>query len=165
MCAPNPDWFATGSVSFELIKVLPAALISLVLGYVAFLVQRHQANVATAKLNLDLFDRRYKIFEATWSELSNAVQNESAQMSNSSFTNLFPTAEFLFGKEIRAYMQEVSKNCTNLWMIQQKTRTNQNIVPQNLINDQTDLTNWFFKQASDDCRGRFGPYLDFSKWR
>lgn len=165
MCAPNPDWFSNGSVSFEFIKGLPAALITLGLGYVALRVQRHQANVATAKLNLDLFERRYKIFEATWSELSNAIQNESVQMSNSSFTNLFPSAEFLFGKEIRAYMEEISKKCTDLWTIQQKTRANQNIVPQDLINKQTDLLNWFVKQASEDCRGRFGPYLDFSKWR
>lgn len=165
MCALNPDWFTTGSVSFELIKGLPAALISLVLGSVALLVQRHQANVATAKLNLDLFERRYKIFETTWAELSSAVQNESVQISNPSFTNLFPSAEFLFGREIRAYMEEISKKCTNLWTIQQRTRANQNIVPQDLINEQTDLLNWFAKQASEGCCSRFGTYLNFSTWR
>ncbi|WP_152528785.1 hypothetical protein [Rhodoferax saidenbachensis] len=165
MCIPATDWFVNGSVSFELIKGLPAALIALGLGFVATRIQQQQAKVATAKLNLDLFERRYKLFEATWHELSQAVQREHIAISNPEFTNLFPSAQFLFGMEIRDYMDEISKNCTKLWLIQERTRANQNIVPQELITAQTDLLKWFAKQAMEDCRARFGPYLDFSKWK
>lgn len=168
MCTPSPDWFTSGSLSFELMKGLPAVvvtgLITAVLGYLAIQIQKDQWRVSRAKLSLDLFDKRYKIFEATWTELSQAIQRGPVGVSNPNFTNLLPQAQFLFGLEIRNYMSEIASKTTELWMIQKKIEANQNILPPDLSQRNTELMEWFSKHAIDECRARFGPYLDFSKW-
>jgi len=158
------DWFAPGSLSFEIVKGLPVVFVTLVIGGIAAYIAWHQWRVARAKLNLDLFDKRYKIFEATWTELSQAIQQPAKMISNPNFTNLFPQAQFLFGLEILNYMQEVAAKTTELWVMQKKIEANQNVLPANLIQRDQELLEWFSKHAMDECRARFGPYLDFSKW-
>jgi hypothetical protein len=169
MCIADPDWLTPGSVSFELIKGLPAGvitgMITSVLGYIAIQIQKEQVRVARAKLNLDLFEKRYKIFEATWSELSLAIQKGPEGPSNPNFTNLFPQAQFLFGSEIREYMLEISINITKLWVIRQQTKASGNIMSTENTQTELELSSWFEVHAKDECRSRFGRYLDFSNWR
>ena len=162
---PTLGWFETGSISFEWAKAAPTIFFTVVLGVVAAYVAVHQWRVAKAKLNLDLFDRRYAIFEATWTELSQSIQTQNVRITNPAFTNLLPKAQFLFGPEIRDYMLEVSNQIGQLWVIQQKVKANNNIIPQDMISKDQDLTKWLADHAMTECRARFAPYLDFRNWR
>jgi hypothetical protein len=58
-----------GTTCFEFFKLAPTALIALIVAGITF----GQWRVARAKLKLDLFDRRYKIFHQTWAALSGTV--------------------------------------------------------------------------------------------
>lgn len=158
------DWFAPGSLSFEIVKGLPVAFVTLVIGGIAAYIAWHQWRVARAKLNLDLFEKRYEIFEATWSELSKALQTGPQGPSNPNFTNLFPQAQFLFGTEIREYMFEISSKMTKLWMMQQQTKASGNVMSAENTQRELELSVWFEVHAKDECRSRFGRYLDFSNW-
>ena len=162
---PTPGWLESGSISFEWAKSAPTIFFTFIVGIVAGYIAYHHWRVAKAKLNLDLFEKRYAIFEATWTELSKAVQQGAPHISNSAFTNLFPKAEFLFGPEIREYMSEVSNRVTELWTIEQKVKANSQIMPADVIGRDAELLTWFSKHAMTECRARFGPYLDFKSWR
>ncbi len=160
-----PGWFQEGSISFEWAKSAPTTLVALVIGCLAGYIAYNQWRVAKAKLNLDLFERRYAVFEATWTELSQAIQAHEVRMTNPDFTNLLPKAQFLFGPEIREYMFEVSSKIGELWIIQRKTKANNSVVPADQIDKDIELLNWLSKHAMEDCRARFAPYLDFQRWR
>ena len=53
----------SSSIAFELLKGLPAAFVALVIGGVAAGVAWRQMRIAQAKLKLDLFDKRYRLYE------------------------------------------------------------------------------------------------------
>jgi hypothetical protein len=107
--ASTPIW---DTIWPELIKGLPAALVALVIGAIAACIAYRQYRVARDKFRLDLFDRRYAIFLATWRELSRVVTDGPPQQAFSEFQNHVPQARFLFGPEIEAYLQELMKNLT-----------------------------------------------------
>ena len=140
-------------------KVLPTFFVAVAVAIIAW----RQYSLARAKLNLDLYERRYKIFEATWSFLSNPDLSRPLGMSPE-FTNLFPQARFLFGVEIEEYMKKASNMKTQLSMIDMRTRAHNNFMSPEDIEAHTEISNYFFNEASVGCRTVFGKYLDFSKW-
>lgn len=156
---------AVGSICFEVIKGLPAAGVALVIGVIAAGIAYRQYLVARAKLNLDLFERRYAIFEATWGYLSSAVQGPSSSAFSSPFDNLIPQASFLFGKEMEDYLREASSKMRELRMIEMKAKARGDVIPPEDINRETELNNWFLEEARTGARKRFGKFLDFEKWR
>lgn len=162
----TPGWFENGSLSFELVKGLPAAFVALVVAGIAGLIAWRQVQIARGKLNLDLFDQRLAIFEATWSFLSKVVNGGELDLRDGGeFTNLLPKAQFLFGLEIREYMSEASSRRGDLWVIQEEWKADRSPKEQKQIDQRRELMNWFGEQASSGCRAKFSPYLDFSQWR
>ena len=159
------EWTVSGNICFELVKGLPAAFVALVIGGIAAWLAYQQWKVARAKFTLDLFDKRYKIFEATWGELSKFATTGIERPSNAEFTNLMPQAQFLFGSEIRDYMTEISKKGIEIWTIDQTTKASANVMKQEDTARYYEISNWLGQEAIDGCRAKFGKYLDFSAWR
>lgn len=154
------DWFVAGSLSFEMLKGLPAAVITLVIGTIAAYIAWQQWRVSQAKLNLDLFQRRLEIFELTWGALSRAHLHVRDPEKDLQFSNRRPEARFLFGVEVADYMSEIVKKQITLDMLlkisQRSGADDQQILA---------LTQWFGDHAQENCKRVFGAYLDFSKWR
>ena len=74
-----------------------------------------QWKVAHDKLRLDLFDRRYKVYEATRKFLAVIIQR--AAFDNSQLFEFYAgtsDAEFLFGSEVVAYLAEIRKRAINM---------------------------------------------------
>ena len=156
-------WFIPGSLSFEMAKGLPATLITLIIGLIAAGIAFQQWRVAQAKLKLDLFNKRYEIFEAVWWELSRPVVDPPLEAGNANFTNLLPQAEFLFGQEIRTYMSHISSQSIRLWVLLQK----QAQPPQLTQSDQYELLElyaWFEREAKEGVRAKFAKYMSFDNW-
>jgi hypothetical protein len=114
-------WFLDRIVSI-IIASLPLFL-SAAVGVVALL----QWRVARNKLRLDLFDRRYKVFEATRGFLSLIVQNagfesadddELTKVENAGALGRFKLAtsdaEFLFGSDVVGWLAEVRRRAAHL---------------------------------------------------
>jgi len=123
-----------------------------------------QRKVSEAKLNLDLFEERYALFEKVWGFLSTGPnQSESINASlRPEFTNLIPRAQFLFGSEIADFMRDASKRRIDLAVAHvQLTSGN---MPPDLPQKIAEMETWFHTEASN-CFKRFAPYLDFSVWK
>lgn len=63
------DCGAPREVGADFDSRLPTAFVALVIGLVAAAIAAPQAQVASAKLKLDLFDKRLKVFGAVWASL------------------------------------------------------------------------------------------------
>lgn len=164
--AIDPTFCAPGTVCIELIKGAPTALVALIIGLIAAGIAYRQYQVTRAKLNLDLFERRFAIFQKTWEYLSSAVlEAPPASGFSTPFDNLIPQASFLFGKEIEEYMRTASKNMTDLWFIDRRTAANGDVMLPADIARHTELSSWFLEEGSQGVKKIFGEYLDFGKWR
>src|SRR5262245_31515290 len=96
----------SGTICFELLKCAPTALVSLAIGAVAGLIAREQWLVARAKLNLDLFEQRYALYEL----LCNCLQMIISKPNTEALGDLFKSTDkfyFLFGAEIGDFIVDV----------------------------------------------------------
>jgi hypothetical protein len=146
-------------------KGLPAAFVALVIGGVAAYIAWRQYKAAHAKIKLDLFDKRYAIFEAAWAFLSEPIQSELQGGPRSPFTNMIPRAGFLFGSEVEAYLNEALTNWTELWAIREKAKARGNVIAPEDVTRNTELLNWFHTEASQGLKKVCAPYLDFQNWK
>jgi hypothetical protein len=146
-------------------KALPTALVALAVGVLAAYIAWQQHRTARAKLKLDLFEKRYAIFESTWAFLSKAVQAGAGDSPLTGFDVLIPQASFLFGRNVEAYMREASAKHRDLWFIEDRARRNSCVTSEADIASQTALLTWFADQADTGVKDVFRPYLDFENWR
>jgi len=155
------------SIWLDLARGLPAAFVALVIGGIAAYIAWRQYETAQAKLKLDLFEKRYTLFEATWEFLSNQRTTEVGSESNMlvSFNNVIPKARFLFGSDIEAYLRDASSKHIELRTIASKTKANGGIMVPEDIERNTELLRWFGTEASEGAKARFNPYLGFEKWK
>jgi len=159
-----------GTLCFQVAQGIPAGLIALVVGIAGAYIALRQYKTARAKLKLDLFDRRYEIFMATWAHLSSIVQNGPEPKGGESsafeilkkFRNNIPQASFLFGNDIEIYLDEIHEKQMEAWELRMKYDTSS--LTQREIVRKTELTNWFLDE-SRDAKERFRPYLDLRSWQ
>ncbi|MBB3637143.1 hypothetical protein [Variovorax atrisoli] len=151
------------TVAPDLIKGLPAAFVALVIGGVAGLIAWRQYRVARAKLNLDLFEQRYQLFELIWTYVS--AKGEPSKSLEEAYGNAVHKASFIFGEEIGTYM---TANITKRYQLLTAVRTLR----------ETPFEAPERKKAEQDCaalhqywldelgklRERFSPYMDFAEW-
>jgi hypothetical protein len=158
-----------GSLCLELAKGAPAAFVALVIGLVAAGIAWRQHAVAQTKLKLDLFDRRYQVFERAWKFLSEVVQTGPGDglgdYASEEFTDVIPQAGFLFGGEIQDYLHRVMQKRKELWAIRSRIKSNRCVTPLEDIERQQDLMIWFYEQAVTGVRSKFAPYLDLQELR
>lgn len=158
------DW---SKVSFELVKGLPAAFVTLIIGLIAGGIAFRQYAVAKAKLKLDLFEKRYAIFHQTWAILSEAATKDTREKNYgfaTPFNNFLPEAAFLFGKPIERYLDEASRKWIELRALEAE-RDGAGIERAANIAKESVLKGWFFEQASRGAKTQFGRYLDFENWK
>jgi hypothetical protein len=154
-----------GTICFEMMKGIPAAFVTLMIGGIAGAITWRQYRVAQAKLKLDLFERRFKIFHQTWVVVSDTAirgtQNDEHQGMFAPLNNFGPEAAFLFGKDIEQYIDEIGSKWLELHRIQKPSNPN---AAQEAFREK-ELTDWFFEQGKSGVKARFSPYLDFSNWK
>jgi hypothetical protein len=137
--------------------------VAVVIAMFALLVSVFSAYVSIKKLRLDLFDRRYKIFEETWGALSTASVNIEGQLPKR-LDNLLPMARFLLPKELYSYVAEVNSKLGVLYVIAIETQRNHYRLPPNRVEEHHELMQWLATEAQAGCNDRFAPYLDFARW-
>jgi len=108
----------------EILKVMPTFIVGCIAAHISWQqskTAKEQSQIAKAKLNLDLFNRRLAIFEETWSAASSVMRSNEPVPPPVSMTNLYPEAYFLFGSDVEEYMKELAKKMTELSIIRQIT--------------------------------------------
>ena len=155
------------SIEADLIRGLPTAFVALVVGMIAAGIAWRQYRVARTKLKLDLFDKRYAIFEETWSILSSVTLNGTTATQNrrmvTPFNNLIPKSGFLFGGDVEDYLNDAAERWAKLWSLELPRQTKP------LSPDETrtaeELRKWFRQEASEGAKKVFGRYLSFDGWK
>jgi len=155
-----------------MMKGVPAAFVTLIIGSIAGAITFRQYQVAKAKLKLDLFDKRYTIFNKAWLAMSNAatlpatlrlaVPKDDELITP--FNLLLPEAVFLFGKEIEDYLNELSKHFTQLHRGAKYLPISAEDEAQNAALMQASQT-YFIEQVRQGAKARFGVYLGFDNWK
>lgn len=108
-----------GTICFEWMKGMPAAVIAVAGVAITAIIAYRQYAVAKAKLKLDLFDKRYAIFQEIWEILSGVAIQGTQEFKKKNglytpFNNLRPKTRFLFGSAIADYVDELATNWTEL---------------------------------------------------
>jgi hypothetical protein len=159
-------WFVPGSLSFEIAKGIPAAVITAVVGLFVAGITLRQYNVARAKLNLDLFNERYALFELLWGFLSARVGDiDKAGAITTKLQNSVPKFYFLFGAKVGDFVNSALSRA-----IVQDTEYSVSHHPYNneaaakAATSLSESYKWFLNEANK-VRDRFAPYLDFESWR
>jgi hypothetical protein len=73
-----------------------------------------QRRIASARLRLDLFDRRYKVFDAARNFLAGSFQHGFLNPGLTSFNLATSDAEFLFGSDVVDWLADVRKRAVEL---------------------------------------------------
>lgn len=149
----------------ESLKMLLPAIIAFAGVFITGVIAYRQYLVQRAKLNLDLFEQRYAIFELTWGLLSSTPNGQHKPIPIFEFSNLIPKAAFLFGPKIETYMRTASHKMTELQIIYQVALNSNPIMPSENLEKLTALEQWFYSEASVGVKSVFGEYLDFKNWK
>lgn len=153
--ASASHWIDPGTIGFELLKGLPAALVALVIGTIAAWVAWQQLKVGRAKLNLDLFEQRYALFELLWAFVSARTQGtRDVEASANALHNALPKFYFLFGREVGDYVASV---------LAHRSGGDEAVTP-NRSPRPGDQARWLDEEANR-LHDRFAPYFDFQHWR
>ncbi len=96
-------WYAQGALSI---------LIAAGVGYVAY----QQWRTARAKVNLDLFDCRFRVFDQVRKVLGSVLLNGGASQEELTefYRNTLET-DFIFHPAIREYLKEIERRADKLW--------------------------------------------------
>jgi hypothetical protein len=148
-----------------LISIL-GPIATLIVGCGVFFIAWQQWQVAHAKLRLDLFDRRYTVFDATRKFL--AVILQKATFEDSQLFEFYAgtsDAEFLFGPEVVDYLAQIRKRALDM-------RTHQKVYNPLPVGDERsrhvqaehDQLLWLGEQITAMTK-TFTPYLGFSHIR
>lgn len=126
---------------------------------------RQAKEVATAKLNLDLFERRMAIFEHAWSVIGYAAVGEPYDFAKlGMLQNKLHEAGFLFGSDIEEYLLDLRSNAIEEQQLLIRINKEGPYVDQSVRDQHNKLKEWFLNE-SKEIRTPFLPYMSFEKWR
>jgi hypothetical protein len=141
-------------------------LSTVVVGLVVAYITWQQWKLAHNQLRLDLFDRRYRVFEAARQFLA-AIQAESTFGNDtlSEFDKVGGEAAFLFGADIVAYLSAIRDKAINM-RLQQRLYEPMADGPERVkhIQAERDELGWLCSQITL-MPSQFAPYLSFAQIR
>lgn len=134
-------------------------IVGLIAAYIAWL----QWKLAHNKLRLDLFDRRYKVYDATRRFLI-AIDSE-ADFSNTqlfNFTAETSDAIFLFNSDVIDYLELIKNRSIEMRLKEKNSISMQDGNERSrLIEENAELLLWLSEEIKN-MKSVFSPYLDFS---
>jgi hypothetical protein len=87
------------------VQAIALIIISVLGSWIAY----KQVKIASAKLNLDLYDRRFAVFQAVREYLVDVVFGDLSQTSSNKFHLGTADAVFLFDERIALYIEDIGK--------------------------------------------------------
>ena len=135
-------------------------IVAALVGYVAY----RQWKTAHARLRLDLFDRRYRIYEAYWKRFSDIVrEGEVKKLIEPEFNRARQEADFFFGDDVVSRLEEFDRHATNLWRLEKEregpiTQDKKKEIAREISDD----LKWKFDEFKN-TRDIFNKYMRFSE--
>jgi len=145
---------------FKIIESFLVPCIAFIALYIAY--QQYLTN--KLKLRLDLYEKRFKIFECLMKLLANIFQN--ANVSNENLNKFYANtneSEFIFDQDISKYIDEIRNKALRLQFLHKRIETLPVGTERNkLVEEDSELINWFVDQFNVS-RELFFKYLSFKK--
>ena len=175
VASQSVDLWTPGSLTFELLKGVPAAFVALVIGLIAAGIAYRQSQIAHAKLKLDLFERRYELytllrdFLAGGMEVPDPHNGPEVRRFNElriKFFDAVPQAYFLFGREIGEFFELTGQKAGEHNAAWKRLHQLQADAPNRQETEQTvlDAEEWARAERAGLMK-RFGEYMSFEQWR
>ena len=101
------------------------AITTLIIGIFAGYIAWRQWRTSQDRLALDLFERRFQVFQELTRTIAAAFQKANVQISDpASFDAATEKARYLFGAEVHAYLKQVRPKLINIHAIETCTPGN-----------------------------------------
>lgn len=146
----------------EIVKILSAVLTPLVAVFVSYIAwQQHRTN--KEKLKLDLFDKRFDVYDATKKYLSKITAE--GNVSNDDLADFLIATNksyFLFGQDIEKYLNELYLKGVDLNYTQKQIRSGRLIDEANtkVVEKDHETFTWLTDQLTKS-KSVFGKYMRF----
>ncbi len=153
--------FKTVDVNQKILENLPLTIIGLTTAYVAYRQYVNDKN----KIKLELYKKRYKIYEIIQKLLSKIMQNNSIETIDIlQFNRGTKETKFLFQKDIENYITLIYKKTNRFEYLskQIESSSTSDDKKNEYLNEQEEITIWFGNQFEESTM-LFKKYLDFSE--
>ncbi len=150
----------------QIAQALGVPLFALVVAMFGAWIAWHQMVIARVKLQHDLYDRRYRVFDAARRFLAEiVVHRNTTDEALRAFTIGTGDAAFLFDNGTSAYLEELRRRAATLQVLNRETDSMP--VGQQRTNASNKISEHFtwFVQQLDGLVDRFKPYLKLEKCR
>ena len=139
----------------DLSKALLTPVIAIVAAYVAW----QQLNTNRRKLKLDLFDRRYTVFEKI-GEFIGSILTSGRVKEGAEIQFLVDTKAvgFLFGDDISQFVSEIYRKAVHLHAVDAELNGSTGEARTANIKAQREIKEWY-RQALEGLQARFSEYL------
>jgi hypothetical protein len=136
-------------------------LIAIIAAWIAY--QQFQTN--QLKLKFDMFDKRLKVYQALMDFIGFVINYPDMKIEEvKKFDVARSESVFLFGKDIREYLQSIRDQAAALTILNsqiQELASNERIPERTQsVNEKLEKIDWFYKQI-EVAQGKFSRYLTF----
>jgi len=148
----------------QLIQALGPTLVAIAVGSVAAYIGRRQWQTASHRLRLDMFDRRYAIYNATKLLIDKITLNDQVSSSDYiEFRNNVRGAEFFFDGDTREFLQRLIDLSWKAYMARSRQgRTTDDARYGKLLDEETQCLE-LVQAEGPNLERIFGRYLSLSK--
>lgn len=153
-------------VWLELVKGVPTALVSFVIGLIAAGIAFRQYQLAHAKFKLDLFEKRHEVFLKTWAFLSMFTNRTWFDPDDLLlFRQQVANAKFLFGADVATFVRQVDQKAVAGSKALAAAHIERDAVAKALAQNEHDQIVEWAKEHLLAIQNIFAPYMDLSNWR
>jgi hypothetical protein len=137
-----------------------AVIAALIAGYIAW----RQWQTANHRLRLDMYERRYAIYEATKLLIEKvAMQGQITRQDVGEFYGSIRGAEFLFDGETKSYFMTIADLCWRAHLVRRRQeRTKDDDALDRMIDEEMNILELVEKEGPN-LEKKFSKYLDLSK--
>ena len=157
-------------VAIDVLSALLTPVIAAITVYIAY--QQWQTN--RRRLELDLYERRLQVYQAVTRFIGKVVKDLSPDAQDfSEFWRSTAEADFLFGSDVRDYLEELATHAASLRRWSNEYRDNRQVRPEGydhsrVVEGQHKETQWFAVQFGE-AQQLFAKYLNLTgerrRWR
>lgn len=150
-------------VAIDVFSALLTPVIAAIAVYIAY--QQWQTN--RRRLELDLYERRLRVYQAVTRFVGKVVRDVSPDFQDlSELWGSTAEADFLFGSDVRDYLKELTTRAANLRRWNNEYRDNQQVPPEGydhvrVVEGMHQETEWFADQL-EKARQLFAKYLNLT---
>ncbi len=144
----------------------PFALLTALTALLALWIAYHQYRTNRSKLRLDLYERRFRVFDAVRDLLAIVGRDGALELKDvQGFVAGTSEATFLFGADIVAYIEELRLKAADLRRVHRtlaNTALPVGAERSQAATEDAALITWFAEQF-EESKKRFARYLDFRR--